>query len=78
MRSTIGFVEEVFRMAKSEESESVRRRRNFPSEGDRVSRDGQANMAVSSATYGELLWCQLSNMRTQFFIRSGAVIRHVT
>ena len=39
----------MFRIAKSEESESVRRR-NFPSEGDRVSRDKQANMAVNSAT----------------------------
>ena len=44
----------MFRVAKSEESESVRRR-NFPSGGDWVSRDRQANMAVSSATKTDAL-----------------------
>jgi len=44
----------VFRIAKSEESESVRRR-NFPSGGDWVSRDRRANMAVNSATKTDAL-----------------------
>jgi len=47
----IGFVEELLRITKNEESEAVRRRRrNFPSGGDWVSWDRQANMVVSSAT----------------------------
>jgi len=40
----------VFRIAKKEESEPVRRKRNFPSGGDLVSGDRQANMDVNSAT----------------------------
>jgi len=44
----------VFRIANSEESESVRRK-NFPSGGDWMSRDGQANTAISSATKTDAL-----------------------
>ena len=69
----------MFRIAKSEESESVRRRK-FPSGGDWVSRDRQANMAVSSATKTDALFahtvsCYGSSYRIRvpsFVIRSGA------